>query len=87
MNLKERFGANLKRARRRAGLSQEELALLTELHRTQISNLETGKRAPRLDTLVKLTSALGCSADELIEGLRWKPNFQTYGTWEVIVGR
>jgi transcriptional regulator with XRE-family HTH domain len=63
MSLKERFSANLKRARHRAGLSQEELGLMTELHRTEISYLENAKRMPRLDTLVKLTSALECRAD------------------------
>jgi transcriptional regulator with XRE-family HTH domain len=83
VSLKERFSANLKRARRRAGLTQEELGLLTELHRTEISLLENAKRMPRLDTLVKLVCALECRADELIEGLIWLPNFKTYGRWEV----
>lgn len=83
MSLKERFSANLKSARRRAGITQAELGLMTELHRTEISLLENAKRMPRLDTLVKLTSALGCPANDLVEGMRWKPNFQTYGCWEV----
>jgi transcriptional regulator with XRE-family HTH domain len=83
MTLTERFGANLRRARQRAGISQAELALATELHRTAIWLLESGQRAPRLDTLVKLLSALECPADDLVEGLRWKPDFKTYGEWEV----
>lgn len=83
MTLAERFGANLRRARTRAGISQTELALIAEMHRTAIWLLESGQRAPRLDTIVKLVSALGCSADDLIEGLRWKSNFATYGCWEV----
>jgi hypothetical protein len=32
---------------------------------------------------VKLASALECPADDLVEGLRWKSNFKTYGCWEV----
>ncbi len=83
MNLGERFGANLKRARRKAWLSQEELAQLTELHRTQISNLETGKRMPRLDTLLKLVCVLEIPADDLLEGMTWKPSVQSYGSYEV----
>jgi transcriptional regulator with XRE-family HTH domain len=83
MTLAERFGVNLRRVRRRAGISQSELALMTEMHRTGIWMLESGKRAPRLDTLVKLVSALQCPADELVEGMRWKPDFKTYGEWEV----
>lgn len=38
---------------------------------------------PGLDTLVKLTSALDCRADELIQGMAWKPNITAYGSWEV----
>ncbi|MGN6216802.1 MAG: helix-turn-helix domain-containing protein [Solirubrobacterales bacterium] len=83
MSLKERFSVNLREVRETRGMTQTELALMTELHRTQISLLERGKRMPRLDTLVKLTSVLGCSVDELTEGMRWKPNFKTYGCWEV----
>lgn len=83
MSVKERFSANLRGVRRRSGFTQEQLALLTELHRTQISLLENAKRMPRLDTLVKLTSVLGCRADELIEGMAWKPDPLAYGRWEV----
>jgi len=83
VSLKERFSANLKGVRHRVGISQQELALMTEMHRTEISYLENAKRMPRLDTLVKLTSALECRADELVEGLAWKPNFAAYGSWEV----
>jgi transcriptional regulator with XRE-family HTH domain len=83
VTLAERFGANLRRARQRAGISQTELALIAEMHRTAIWQLESGQRAPRLDTLVKLISALECPADDLVEGLRWKSNFKTYGCWEV----
>jgi transcriptional regulator with XRE-family HTH domain len=83
MSLKERFSANLRRARRKAGITQEELAALIELHRTQISHLERAKRMPRLDTLVKLCCALDCRADELVEGIVWKPDAADYGRWEV----
>jgi transcriptional regulator with XRE-family HTH domain len=83
MSLKERFSANMRRARSKAGLTQEELGALTEMHRTEISYLENAKRTPRMDTLVKLTSALDCSADELLEGMVWKSNLAGYGRWEV----
>lgn len=83
MSVKERFSANLRRVRRQAGVTQEELGLLTELHRTQISLLENAKRMPRLDTLVKLACALDCRTDELVEGVAWKPDLAAYGCWEV----
>lgn len=66
-----RFGRNLFLARRRAGYSQEELAALCSLHRTEIGKVETGRRLPRVDTLVKLTTALDVRADELLRGIIW----------------
>lgn len=67
----ERFARNLLKARRRAGFSQEELGKLASLHRTHIGLMETGRRLPRVDNLVKLTSALAVGADELLQGIDW----------------
>ncbi|HVQ57675.1 MAG TPA: helix-turn-helix transcriptional regulator [Solirubrobacterales bacterium] len=67
----ERFGRNLFRARRDAGLSQEALAALCCLHRTEIGYLEGGKRVPRLDTVVKLATALEVPLDDFTEGIEW----------------
>jgi transcriptional regulator with XRE-family HTH domain len=50
-----RFGANLARHRRAAGLSQELLGDLADLHRTAIGQIE---RVARSDTLLKLAVAL-----------------------------
>lgn len=72
MTLQERFGANLKRIRRKAGLSQERLSLLASIHRTEISMLERGLRLPRIDTLVKLAAALEVSPEALLTGIAWK---------------
>lgn len=66
-----RFGRNLFMARRRAGYSQEELAALCSLHRTEIGMVENGRRLPRVDTLVKLATALEVSADDLLRGIEW----------------
>lgn len=65
------FGRNLFMARRRAGYSQEELAALCSLHRTEIGLVENGRRLPRVDTLVKLVSALEVDASDLLEGIAW----------------
>ena len=56
--VRKQLGMNLRRHRRRAGLSQEELGSLCGLDRTEISLLERGKRFPQLDTLVKLARGL-----------------------------
>jgi transcriptional regulator with XRE-family HTH domain len=67
------FGRNLFMARRRAGYSQEELAKLCSLHRTEIGYVENGRRLPRVDTLVKLARVLEVGADELLRGIEWTP--------------
>ena len=46
-------------ARRRAlGLSQHELAELTGTTQSAIARLESGQRPPRIDTLLRIASAL-----------------------------
>jgi transcriptional regulator with XRE-family HTH domain len=67
---RQQFGQNLRRHRERVGLSQERLADLCELDRTEISLLERGKRFPRLDTVVRLARGLELSSpSELLEGI------------------
>lgn len=73
MNVSQRFGQNLARCRRQAGLSQEELGLRSSLHRTAIGLLERGARMPRIDTLIKLAVALDIDPADLLEGIAWKP--------------
>jgi len=53
------------------GISQEELAALTELDRTYISGIERGKRNLSLKNILKIASALNVTASQLldIEGL------------------
>jgi transcriptional regulator with XRE-family HTH domain len=67
----ERLGRNVFMARRHAGFSQEELGALASLHRTEIGMVENGTRLPRVDTLIKLASALGVRAEELFAGIEW----------------
>ena len=69
----ERFAANLRKARTKVGISQEELGERCDLHRTEISLLERAGREPRLATLVKLAGALESSPAELCAGIAWLP--------------
>jgi transcriptional regulator with XRE-family HTH domain len=66
-----RLGRNVFKARRGAGFSQEELGAMASLHRTEIGLVENGQRLPRVDTLIRLASALGVDAAELLEGVKW----------------
>ena len=73
MSIAAIFGANLARCREAAGLSQEQVGLMADLHRTEISQLERGLRVARIDTLVKLAGALGVTPAALLDGLVWRP--------------
>jgi transcriptional regulator with XRE-family HTH domain len=67
------FAENLKRHRRLAQMSQDELSVRASVHRTEISMLERQIRIPRIDTLVKLAASLEASPSELLEGIEWSP--------------
>lgn len=60
--VRQQFAVNLRGHRERLNLSQEELADICDLHRTEISLLERCKRSPRLETIVVLARALGLSS-------------------------
>ena len=60
-----RFGAHLKAVRRSQGLSQPELARLSDLSTQVISNLERATGAPSLDTLCKVARGLRVDPREL----------------------
>ena len=69
-----RFGDNLARCRRRADLSQDEVAVWASLHRTEVSQLERGLRIARVDTVAKLVGALEGDVADLFEGIAWDPS-------------
>jgi len=74
-----RFGRNLWRQRRRADLSQQELADLTGVHRVGIGKIERGEQLPRLDTILKVSAGVEASPCELMAGLRWYPGRRIEG--------
>lgn len=63
----EAFGRALRKRRLSASMSQENLALDAGVERVFISWLETGKKQPTFGTMVKLASALGCAASDLVK--------------------
>jgi transcriptional regulator with XRE-family HTH domain len=85
MEVANRFGENLRRIRREAGISQEELGLRCSLHRTEIGLLERGARVPRIDTLVKIASGLGVRIDcALLDGIDWTPATTEAGAFTIM---
>lgn len=66
-NEKEQLGKNLKEFRLKAGLSQEELADISSLHRTYIGSVERGERNISLENIVILSRALKILPAELLK--------------------
>jgi transcriptional regulator with XRE-family HTH domain len=60
-----RVVANLKRIRKVKGLSQEALADKAGIDRTHVGNIENCRNSPGLDTLSRLSDALGIDIQEL----------------------
>lgn len=63
------FGCLVRRHREKLGISQEELAMRSDLDRTYISGIERGVRNPSLTALVKLANGIDINLSSLFEGL------------------
>ena len=58
-NIRILFGNRVRELRQARGISQEELAFISKLHRTYISDIERGTRNVSLDNINKIALALG----------------------------
>lgn len=67
MNELKHFGDKVRELRIKKGMSQEQLAEVSGLHRTYISSLELGKRNVSLINIHALAKALGVSPDKLLK--------------------
>jgi len=79
-----RFGGNVRRSRRRADLSQEELSIRAAVHRTEIGLVENGERVPRLDTILKLAGGIEIDPRVLLDGMAWVPRGFRQGSFYVV---
>ena len=64
---KEVLARNVRRLRTATGLSQEELAVRSGLHRTYISSVERGQRNVSVENIFALAQALGCEPQDLLD--------------------
>lgn len=67
MDIKQKFGKNLKRLRLEKGISQETLALTADLDRTYIPSIEKGLRNVSITVLEKLAIALNADISEFFK--------------------
>jgi transcriptional regulator with XRE-family HTH domain len=66
------FGRNLKRARKRQRLSQEDLGAIADVHRTHISKIERNLCEPGAETVARLIVALSLEGGPLFAGVQPK---------------
>ena len=80
---------NLSLLRKRANLTQDDLAEKLHVTRQAVSNWETGKCQPDVETLTALSEALHCDVTELIYGAKPTPYCRfskKYIVWTAVLG-
>lgn len=60
------FGMKVRQARQEAGLTLTDLARLSELSPSYLTEIEKGRKYPRADKIVKMAAALGKDYDDLV---------------------
>lgn len=63
---RRKLGLKIRMLRKAAGLSQHAMAAKTELNRSSIANIETGRQSIGLDKLAVLAHALGTTVAALL---------------------
>jgi transcriptional regulator with XRE-family HTH domain len=69
----ERFRDNLISARRRSGLTQEELGARAGIGGHMVRLLESGDRSPQLETALRLADSMDEPLDRLVLDIEWLP--------------
>jgi transcriptional regulator with XRE-family HTH domain len=60
------MGEEIRKARLKAGLTQEELAFRAGVSRQYVSLLELNAKSPTVDLLIRLCKAMGASAGKIV---------------------
>lgn len=76
MNVKTSLASTLIFYREQSGLSQEELAYRSDLHRTYISQIERELKMPTILSLYKICTALDITLTQFVSTLEEKVNVQ-----------
>ncbi len=71
------FGQRVRDARTSKGLSQEQLAEISGLHRTYVGTIERGERNPALLNILRIADSLGIDACELVRDIHLDTRLST----------
>jgi len=63
------LGETIRSYRKSAHLSQEKLAEKADLHHNYIGEIERGEKAATIDTMLKISKALGIKVRDLVDQL------------------
>ncbi|MDB5319497.1 MAG: hypothetical protein JWN40_1128 [Phycisphaerales bacterium] len=61
------LGEQLRKSRRRANLTQEEVAVRSRISREYVSQLERNASSPTVDVLMRMCAAMGTAAWRLLK--------------------
>lgn len=62
------IGKRIQEVRKQQAMTQAELAALTDMSDSYISCIETAKKQASLESLIRISNALGITMDELLSG-------------------
>jgi transcriptional regulator with XRE-family HTH domain len=65
-NILIQFGGRIKKLRQEKGLTQEQFAILSGLHKNYIGMVERGERNPSLKNIEIIAKGLGISVSDLM---------------------
>lgn len=72
MDIKVRIEQRIRELRSKLGISQEQLALRSELDRTYMTSVENGKRNISIQNIKKIIDALETTFEEFFKGFDYK---------------
>ncbi len=72
MDIKEKIGQRIRSLRKKLNLSQEALALKSEVDRTYMTDVENGRRNVSIEILEKIIIALEVSFNEFFNAKEFK---------------
>lgn len=67
----DNIGEAIRSARKKAGMTQDELAAKLSTTKSAISKYELGKREPNIEQLRRIAIALGVSVSDLVDSSYW----------------